>query len=86
MQGAALPAGDYYASTFNPSGYVEALYVTERCVMRLEDDGLLATEVMPGIDPETDIVEASGGRVKVAGNASVMPVSLLGEGRMGLVL
>ncbi|MDJ0820990.1 MAG: CoA-transferase [Paracoccaceae bacterium] len=64
----------------------EALYVTERCVMRLEDDGLLATEIMPGIDPEVDIVQASGGRVAVAGNASVMPTSLLREGPMGLRL
>ncbi|MEM1428266.1 MAG: CoA-transferase [Pseudomonadota bacterium] len=64
----------------------EVLYVTERCVMRLEADGLLATEIMPGIDPAEDIVAASGGRVKVAGNAARMPVSLLADGPMGLVL
>ena len=64
----------------------KAIYVTERCVMRLEDDGLLATEIMPGIDPQADIVEASEGRVQVSGNASRMPVSLLADGPMGLVL
>ena len=62
----------------------EAIYVTERCVMVLDDDGLLATELMPGINPETDIVAASEGRVKVAGNAKVLPASLLSKEAMGL--
>ncbi|MEM6637196.1 MAG: CoA-transferase [Pseudomonadota bacterium] len=64
----------------------EAIYVTERCVMRLDDDGLLATELMPGIEPERDIVQASEGRVRVAGNAATLPLSLMSEGPMGLVL
>ncbi|WP_298838111.1 acyl CoA:acetate/3-ketoacid CoA transferase [uncultured Roseobacter sp.] len=64
----------------------DVLYVTERCVMRLDDDGLVATEIMPGIEPEADIVQASEGRVRVCGNASRMPVSLLAEGPMGLML
>ena len=64
----------------------DVLYITERCVMRLEDDGLVATEIMPGIEPQSDIVEASEGRVRIPGNASVMPTSLLAEGPMGLQL
>jgi acyl CoA:acetate/3-ketoacid CoA transferase len=59
------------------------LYVTERCVMRLGAGGLVATEIMPGIDPARDIVAASGGRVRVAEEAIVLPVSLLSEGPMG---
>jgi acyl CoA:acetate/3-ketoacid CoA transferase len=61
----------------------EVLYVTERCVIRLTDKGLVATEIMPGIDPAREIVAASEGRVTVAENASVMPLSLLSEGPMG---
>jgi propionate CoA-transferase len=61
----------------------EVLYVTERCVIRLTDKGLVATEIMPGIDPGRDIVAASGGRVTVAEDAAVMPLSLLTEGPMG---
>ena len=61
----------------------EVLYVTERCVMRLTDRGLVATEVMPGIDPARDIVAASQGRVQVAENAVTLPLSLLAEGPMG---
>ena len=61
----------------------EVLYITERCVMRLSDKGLVATEVMPGIDPARDIVASSQGRVTVAENAKVMPLSLLADGPMG---
>jgi acyl CoA:acetate/3-ketoacid CoA transferase len=61
----------------------EVLYVTERCVIRLTGRGLVATEIMPGIDPARDIVAASGGRVTVAENATLMPRSLLGQGPMG---
>ncbi len=61
----------------------EILYVTERCVMRLSESGLVATEIMPGIEPERDIVAASQGRVKVALNASVISKKLLGMNAMG---
>ena len=61
----------------------DVLYVTERCVMRLSDSGLVATEIMPGIEPARDIVAASQGRVKVAENAVTMPLSLLSTGPMG---
>jgi len=61
----------------------EVLYVTERCVMRLTDKGLIATEIMPGIDPARDIAAASEGRVLVAADATAMPLSLLGKGPMG---
>ncbi|TNC74732.1 acyl CoA:acetate/3-ketoacid CoA transferase [Rubellimicrobium roseum] len=64
----------------------DVIYVTERCVIRLTGDGLVATEIMPGIKPERDIVAASQGRVTVAGNATTMPLSLLSAGSMGLVL
>ena len=62
------------------------LYVTERCVIRLTDEGLVATEIMPGIDPQRDIVEASLGRVRLAPDAKVLSASLLSTGPMGLEL
>ncbi len=64
----------------------EVLYVTERCVIRLTEAGLIATEIMPGIEPDRDIVAASGGRVQVAGNATLMPRALLQDAPMGLSL
>jgi acyl CoA:acetate/3-ketoacid CoA transferase len=64
----------------------DVLYVTERCVMRLGDSGLIATEIMPGIDPKTAIVAASDGRVRIADDARMMPLSLLRDAPMGLQL
>lgn len=64
----------------------DVLYITERCVIRLTDKGLVATEVMPGINPQKDIVEASHGRVKLADNLTLMPKALLREGSMELTL
>ncbi|NRB16133.1 MAG: acyl CoA:acetate/3-ketoacid CoA transferase [Rhodobacteraceae bacterium] len=64
----------------------DVLYITERCVMRLTDSGLEAIEIMPGIQPERDIVEASQGRVRIAENAVEMPLALLRDGPMGLTL
>jgi propionate CoA-transferase len=62
------------------------LYVTERCVIRSTDAGLVATEIMPGIDAWRDIAEASQGRVRIAENAKTMPLSLLKNEPMGLIL
>lgn len=64
----------------------DVLYVTERCVMRLTPEGLVAVEIMPGMDPERDIVTASQGRVRIAADARPMPLSLLAEGPMELAL
>jgi len=64
----------------------DVIYVTERCVIRLTPQGLVATEIMPGMDPARDIVAASGGRVSVAENATTMPLSILRDAPMGLTL
>ena len=60
----------------------DVMYITERCVMRLTDKGLVATEIMPGIEPVRDVVEASQGRVSIAENATIMPRSLLSKAAM----
>lgn len=64
----------------------DVLYITERCVMKLTETGLIAVEIMPGIDPATDIVAASHGRVQVSEQATLMPTSLLKDQPMGLLL
>jgi acyl CoA:acetate/3-ketoacid CoA transferase len=64
----------------------DVLYVTERCVIRLTDAGLVATEIMPGIDARRDIVDASEGRVRLAEELRMLPTCLLGTAPMGLVL
>lgn len=64
----------------------DVIYVTERCVIRLTDQGLVATEIMPGINAQQDVVAASEGRVQVAENATLMPTSLFAEGPMGMTI
>jgi acyl CoA:acetate/3-ketoacid CoA transferase len=61
----------------------DVLYITERCVIRLGETGLMATEIMPGIEAARDIVAASGGRVQIAPNAITLPLSLLADAPMG---
>ncbi len=64
----------------------DVLYITERCVLRCQADGLVATEIMPGIRPDIDIVEASEGRVRIAEDAKQSPSSLFSSGLIGLKL
>lgn len=64
----------------------KVLYVTERCVIQLTDSGLMATEIMPGIDAQRDIVDASKGRVRLANTLMEMPKVLLREQTMELRL
>jgi acyl CoA:acetate/3-ketoacid CoA transferase len=64
----------------------DVIYITERCVMRLDDGGLVAVEIMPGVDPARDILRASDGRVRVAKDATLMPMALLQDKPMGLKL
>ena len=64
----------------------DVIYVTERCVISLSSEGLVATEIMPGIDARRDIADASHGRVKIAQNAKLMPAALLKPEPMGMTL
>ena len=48
--------------------------------------GVTATNSMPGIDPQRDIVDASRGVVSLASDAALLPVSILQKGKFGLEL
>jgi acyl CoA:acetate/3-ketoacid CoA transferase len=61
----------------------EVLYITERAVLRLDDEGLIATEIMPGITPARDIVDASQGRIRIARDAKPIPLEILHEKPFG---
>lgn len=50
----------------------DVVYVTERCVMRLTDDGLEVTEVAPGIDPMRDIVEQARCKLRISEEVRTM--------------
>lgn len=60
------------------------LYVTERCVFELTNDGLVLTEVAPGIDVERDIVAQMGFRPVIKSPPRLMDERIFRDTPMGL--
>ncbi|MDL2407150.1 acyl CoA:acetate/3-ketoacid CoA transferase [Rhizobium calliandrae] len=61
-------------------------YVTERCVMKLTPNGLLLTEIAPGVDLEAHILDQSEFPVLVSDRLTVMDAALFHEAPIGLTL
>jgi acyl CoA:acetate/3-ketoacid CoA transferase len=64
----------------------EIHYVTERCVVRLDADGLRVVEIAPGIDLERDVLAQAATPLKVADDLRLMDGALFREEPMGLRL
>jgi propionate CoA-transferase len=62
----------------------EVRYITERAVFALADDGLVLTEVAPGIDLDRDVLGQMGFRPRVADDLRTMDARLYASGPMGL--
>ena len=62
------------------------LYVTERCVIRLDPEGLTVVEVAPGVDLERDVLSQAEFPLKVAANVTEMDPRLFRPEPMGLRL
>jgi propionate CoA-transferase len=62
----------------------EVLYVTERAVFRLTEDGPLLVEIAPGISIDRDIRPHAGFEIKVAGDLAVMDERLFRDEPMDL--
>ncbi|MDV5358160.1 CoA-transferase [Enterobacter asburiae] len=58
----------------------QVMYVTERCVLELTTDGLVVTEIAPGIDLHRDILQQSETPLLISPNLKVMDRSLFVEG------
>ncbi|UJW87276.1 acyl CoA:acetate/3-ketoacid CoA transferase [Devosia sp. SL43] len=61
-------------------------YVTERCVMVLRPEGIMLTEIAPGVDLERDVLAQSEFPLFVSADLKVMDANLFGEGSIGLSL
>jgi acyl CoA:acetate/3-ketoacid CoA transferase len=59
-------------------------YITERAVFTLEDNGLVLSEVAPGIDVERDVLAQMGFRPRIADDLHTMDRRLYAAGKMGL--
>lgn len=62
----------------------EAIYVTERCVLRLADGGLEVTELAPGVDLRRDVLDRAGTPLRVAENLREMDGALFRPEPFGL--
>ena len=61
-------------------------YVTERCVMKLTPQGLVVTEIAPGVDLKRDVLEQSEFALAVAQDLKTMPDVLFRDELIGLEL
>lgn len=61
-------------------------YVTERCVIKLDADGLVVTEVAPGLEVQRDILDQAATPLRLAPNLRLMDAALFQPGIMELSL
>lgn len=62
------------------------VYITERCVFEITDEGIMLTEVAPGIDLQTQVLDLIDGDVKVSPDLKTMDERIFREEPMGLTL
>ncbi|MGF6099268.1 acyl CoA:acetate/3-ketoacid CoA transferase [Pseudomonas sp. 18175] len=62
----------------------DVTYITERCVMKLTAEGLMVTEIAPGLDLEKDVLAQAEFPLLVADEVRVMSPSLFTDRLMGL--
>ncbi|GGB97237.1 propionate CoA-transferase [Marinobacterium zhoushanense] len=60
------------------------VYVTERAVFELRDEGITLTEIAPGLDLERDVLAAMDFRPQIADDLRQMPIELFQESWGGL--
>jgi len=61
-------------------------YVTERCVLRLVNSGLMVTEIAPGLDLRRDVLDQAATPLAVAKDLKTMDARLFQPEPMGLAL
>jgi propionate CoA-transferase len=64
----------------------EVLYITERCVIELTEDGLTVIEIASGVDLEKDVLGKSGVPLLVSPDLQLMSPALFRPEPMGLIL
>ena len=62
----------------------KAVYVTERCVIELREQGLVVTEIAPGIELQRDILDQAATELKVADDLREMDANLFQPEPIGL--
>jgi len=64
----------------------DVTYVTERCVIKLTDQGLTVVEIAPGVDLQRDVLDQAATPLVVAADLKTMDAALFDPARMGMTL
>ncbi|GFI60972.1 acetate CoA-transferase YdiF [Clostridiales bacterium] len=72
-------SGEYANKTNQP-----VMYITERAVFELRKDGIYLTEVAPGIDIKTQVIDLMGFEPKIDGEVKIMDERIFKDELMGL--
>jgi len=72
-----------FSGQFAQKNGQEVLYITERCVFELRPEGLVLTEIAPGVDLQADILDRMGFAPIVSSELKTMDARIFAEGPMG---
>ena len=71
-----------FSTQYAAEEHQTVVYVTERAVFRLTKDGVVLTEIAPGVDLEKDVLAQMDFRPKVAEDLKVMDECIFRPERM----
>ena len=80
---AEMPEVTFSAALARAEGH-EVIYITERAVFTLTDQGVTLTEIAPGVDIERDVIAHMGFRPALGGEVKVMDQRLFTDGIMNI--
>lgn len=73
-----------FSGEFAQENKTEVLFITERCVLELRQEGMVLTEIAPGLDLEKDVLSAMSFRPIVAEDLKIMPEVIFQDSWGGL--
>lgn len=75
-----------FSGTYARKHHQTVMYITERCVFQLGQEGLILTEIAPGIQLERDILAQMAFKPLIAPNLKIMDKRIFKEELMGLIV
>jgi propionate CoA-transferase len=73
-----------FSSEFSKRFGQKVLFITERCVFQVTEEGLVLTEIAPGIDVEKDILPYMDFKPIISDNLQLMDARIFADEKMGL--